>query len=133
VPPIIPPVPDADDQYFWDGVARGELLLQVCVDCGRLRHPPGPMCPRCRSLHWTTQEATGRGRVYTWLVSHHPTEPDAQPRIAALIELDEGVRLVSNLVDVEADNVVNDMLVEVTFVDYDGTVLPQFVPVTDGA
>jgi uncharacterized OB-fold protein len=129
VPPVIPPAPDADDAYFWDGVARGKLLLQSCADCGALRHPPGPMCPRCRSLRWETREACGRGIVYTWIVSRHPTQPDAQPRIAALVELAEGVRLVTNLVDVDAADVRNDMAVELTFVGYDGTVLPQFRPV----
>jgi uncharacterized OB-fold protein len=128
VPPVIPPVPDADDAYFWDGVAQHKLLLQSCADCGALRHPPGPMCPRCRSLRWNTREASGRGTVYTWLVSRHPTELDAQPRIVALVQLAEGVRLVSNLVDVEPTDVRNDMAVELTFVDYAGTVLPQFRP-----
>jgi hypothetical protein len=128
VPPVIPPVPDADDAYFWDGVAQRKLLLQSCADCGALRHPPGPMCPRCRSLRWETHEASGRGTVYTWLVSRHPTEPDARPRIAALVELAEHVRLVTNLVDVDAVDVRNDMPVELTFVDYGGIVLPQFRP-----
>lgn len=133
MPPVIPPVPDADDAYFWDGVAQHKLLLQSCSDCGALRHPPGPMCPRCRSLRWETHEASGRGTVYTWLVSRHPTEPDAQPRIAALVELAEGVRLVTNLVDVDSADVRNDMPVELTFVDHDGTVLPQFRPSSEGA
>jgi uncharacterized OB-fold protein len=124
----MPPVPDADDAYFWDGVAQGKLLLQSCVDCGALRHPPGPMCPRCRSLRWETREASGEATVYTWIVSHHPTEADAQPRIAAVVELAEGVRFVTNLVDVDPARVRNDMAVELIFVDYDGTVLPQFRP-----
>ncbi|MBV8949572.1 MAG: OB-fold domain-containing protein [Actinobacteria bacterium] len=132
MPSVIPPVPDGDDRFFWDGVADRKLLLQACADCGALRHPPGPMCPRCRSLRWTTQEAEGRGRVYTWLVSHHPTKPDAEPRVVALVELTEGVRMVSNLVDVDRADVVNEMAVEVTFVDYDGTVLPQFRPARGG-
>lgn len=129
MPPVIPPVPDADDRFFWDGVAHHKLVLQACADCGRLRHPPGPMCRHCNSLRWSTQEAAGRGHVYTWLVSQHPTQEDATPRIVALVELAEGVRIVSNLIDVDAAHVVNDMTVEVTFVDYEGTVLPQFRPV----
>ncbi len=130
MPSVIPPVPGADVAFFWDGVRAGRLLLQACADCGAVRHPPAPMCARCRSLRHEARESTGRGTVYSWIVSRHPTEPDAQPRIVALVQLDEGVRLVSNLVDVEPADVHNDMPVEVVFVDHDGTVLPQFRPTT---
>jgi uncharacterized protein len=126
VPPVIAPVPDADDAFFWDGVRRGALLLQACADCGAIRHPPAPMCARCRSLRWEAREASGRGTVYSWIVSRHPTAPDTQPRVVVLVQLDEGVRVVSNLVEADPGDVRNDMPVEVVFVDYDGTVLPQF-------
>lgn len=132
VPSVIPPVPDADDPFFWDGAREGKLLLQACSDCGAIRHPPAPMCARCRSLKWEAREASGRGSVYSWIVSRHPTEPDAQPRVVVLVQLDEGVRLVSNLVGVDPGDVRNDMPVEVVFVDYDGTVLPQFRPTNAG-
>lgn len=75
--------------------------------------------------------STGRGRVHSWIVSHHPTRPDDAPRIVALVQLEEGARLVTNLQDVEADQVVNDMTVRVDFREVDGVLLPQFVP--DGA
>ena len=68
----------------------------------------------------------GRGKVQSWIVSRHPTEPDDAPRIVALIDLEEGVRLVSNLQDVEIADVENDMPVEVVFADIDGFTLPQF-------
>jgi uncharacterized OB-fold protein len=64
-------------------------------------------------------------------VSHHPTEADDAPRIVALVELDEGVRLVSNLQDIEPEEVRNDMAVEVVFMEIDGVRLPQFRPTTD--
>jgi uncharacterized OB-fold protein len=127
-PRIIPPVVGYDDEYFWEGVAQGKLLIQRCAECGALRHPPVPMCGECGSVEWDTQAASGRGSVYTWILSHHPTEPDATPRIVALVELEEGIRLVSNLVGAELADVHNGMLVEVTYVDYDGVVLPQFRP-----
>jgi len=127
MPPVIPPTPTADDAFFWDAVREGRLVFQRCAGCARLRHPPAPMCGDCHSLEWDTQESTGRGVVYTWIVSHHPTRPDAEPRIVALVELDEGVRLVSNLVGTDADDVRNDMAVEVCFGTFDGdVVLPQF-------
>jgi uncharacterized OB-fold protein len=119
-----------DDAYFWDGVKERTRLLRKCAGCGQLQHPPTPMCGNCHSLAWETQKATGRGTVYSWIVSHHPTQPDANPRIVALVELDEGVRLVSNLVGIDAEDVRNDMAVEVTFVEYDNdVVLPHFKPV----
>jgi len=128
VPKVIPPAPDPDEQYFWDGVAGGELLLRRCAGCGRLQHPPSPMCPQCGSVDWTTQQASGRGTVHSWIVSRHPTDPDDAARVVALIDLEEGVRLVSNLTDVDAADVANEMAVEVTFREIDGTRLPQFVP-----
>ena len=117
---------DADDEWFWAGVAGHRLLLQRCDGCGRLRQPPGPRCPACGSFEWSTVEASGRGRIYSWIVSRHPTEPDDRPRTVILVELDEGVRLVSNLLDGYDAEV--GMAVEVTFADVDGVTLPQFLP-----
>lgn len=122
-------MPDSDDQWFWDGVRDHRLLLQRCDGCGRLRQPPGPRCPACGSFEWSTCEASGRGQVYSWIVSRHPTKPDEHPRTVVLVELDEGVRLVSNLLDgYEADV---GMPVEVTFAEVGGATLPQFRPVVD--
>lgn len=130
MPSVIPPMPGPHDAYFWDGVRDRQLLLRRCAGCGQLQHPPTPMCGNCNSLEWETQKATGRGVVYSWIVSKHPSEADAEPRIVALVELDEGVRLVSNLTGVAPEDVRNDMVVEVTFVDYDDdVVLPHFAPV----
>jgi uncharacterized OB-fold protein len=89
------------------------------------------MCPACGSVEWDVEELSGRGRVHSWIVSHHPTQPDDAPRIVALILLEEGLRLVSNLDGVEAEDVVNDMDVEVAFVEVDGVRLPQFRPAGD--
>jgi uncharacterized protein len=128
VPKVIPPLPDADEQFFWDGVAAGELLLRRCASCGQVQHPPSPMCPHCGSVEWATFAASGRGTVHSWIVSRHPTDPDDSDRIVALIDLEEDVRLVSNLTDVDIAGVANGMAVEVVFRDVDGTRLPQFVP-----
>jgi hypothetical protein len=86
------------------------------------------MCPQCGSLKWDDQELAGRGTLHSWIVSHHPTEADEAARIVALVELDEGIRLVSNLQDIEPDDVENDMALEVAFRDVDGVRLPQFRP-----
>ena len=129
MPRVIPPTVEHDDRYFWDGVQRHELLLQRCARCHTLRHPPVPMCGSCHSLEWDTQPAVGRGTVHSWIVSHHPTEPDAEPRIVILVELEEGPRVVSNLLDVEVADVHNEMPVELCFAEIDGVLLPQFRPV----
>jgi len=77
-------------------------------------------------LEWEAQEASGRGRIHSWIVSHHPTDDHDLPRIVVLVELDEGVRLVSNLRGSDPARVANDLPVEVIFVDIDGVKTPQF-------
>lgn len=116
-----------DDQYFWDGAREGHILLRQCAACGEVTHPPQPMCPHCHALEWTTRAASGRGTVYAWLVSRHPSQPDDDPRIVALIDLEEGHRLVSNLVDVDPSVIAVGDPVVATFREVGGVVLPQFV------
>jgi uncharacterized OB-fold protein len=133
MPKVIPPVLGHDDQFFFDGAKQGKLLIRRCANCERLQHPPTPMCPHCASLEWGVQELTGRGIVHGWVCSYHPTELDEAPRIVAVVELDEGVRLVSNLQGVDVADVTNGMTVHVTFeeletVDGGTVVLPQFRP-----
>jgi uncharacterized OB-fold protein len=86
------------------------------------------MCGKCHSVRWETEESKGHGTLHSWIVSRHPTEPDAEPRVVALVELSEGVRIVSNLVDVALDDVRNEMAVDVCFREIDGVLLPQFRP-----
>ncbi len=128
MPRVIPPIPDADDRYFWDGVAEHRLLLQQCASCSTLRHPPVPMCGVCLSTDWTTQAAEGTGNVHSWVVSVHPAAPTEPGRIVALVELSEGLRFVANLVDVEIADVRNEMSVELCFREVDDVLLPQFRP-----
>jgi 3-oxo-4,17-pregnadiene-20-carboxyl-CoA hydratase alpha subunit len=128
MPRVIPPTVEHDDEYFWNGVQQHRLLLQRCASCHTLRHPPVPMCGTCHSLEWDTQEANGHGTIHSWIVSHHPSEPDAEPRVVVLVELDEGPRVVANLQGVDVADVRNEMAVEVCFVEVDGVLLPQFRP-----
>ena len=125
--PVSAPVESYDDAFFWAGARRGELLIQRCTGCGELRHPPAPMCSNCQSLGWDTLRSAGRGTVYSWVLSHHPTQPDSEPRLVILVDLDEGVRLVSNLLGLAIDDVVPGLLVEVAFVDHGTFTLPQFI------
>ena len=125
---VIPPSPDPDDAWFWAGVAERRLLLQACADCGIVRHPPLPMCGPCGSTAWTTRESTGAGTVHSWIVSVPPSAPSGPGRIVVLVDLDDGVRFVANLVDVDATAVRNGMAVRLEFREYGDVVLPQFVP-----
>jgi uncharacterized OB-fold protein/acyl dehydratase len=125
------PSTNLDNQFFFDGAEDGKLLIQRCSSCGALRHPPGPMCPSCRSLDWETVEATGKGTVYSFVTNHYPQVPAFDyPLNVALIELEEGVRLISNIVGIPAAEVEIGMAVEVEFTAFDDELtLPQFRPV----
>ena len=120
----------ADSQFFWNGVKDGRLLIQRCAACGVLRHPPRPMCPHCHSLTWDTLESSGKGTVYSFVMPRHPQFPFFDDDyIVALIELEEGTRLVSNLVDVAPEDTRIGMAVVVRFDEFDdGVVLPVFTP-----
>lgn len=112
------PTVTPDTKFFWDGLGQHKLLIQRCGSCGALRHPPRPMCPRCNSLVWDTIESSGRGTVYSVVLS---------PEVVALVDLDEGVRILSNLVDIDAPAI--GMPVQARFVEFDGgLVLHQFGP-----
>jgi uncharacterized OB-fold protein len=124
------PAQSHDNEFFWQGVAAGELRIQRCTGCQALRHPPGPMCPHCQSLAWDTILSQGRGHVFSYVVAHHPPVPPfSYPNAIALIELDEGTRLVSNLVGIDpaAIEIGQRVRVEFTKVD-DELVLPLFRP-----
>jgi uncharacterized OB-fold protein len=119
-----------DTRFFWEGIERGKLLIQRCRGCERLRHPPGPMCASCRSLEWDAIEASGRGSVYSYVVAHHPAIPPFDyPNVIALVELEEGTRIVSNLVGLARDEVKIGMPVvcEIAEVE-EGYRLPRFRP-----
>jgi len=120
-----------DTQFFWDGLKEHRLLIQRCTECASLRHPPRPMCPRCNSLSWDTIEASGRGRVFSFVMPRHPQYPwFDEDYIVALVELDEGVRLVTNLVGTTPDAVSIDLPVQVRYTEFaGGLVLPLFAPV----
>jgi uncharacterized OB-fold protein len=109
------PVPDAVTQPFWEGVAEGVLRLQRCGTCGRHVFYPRAVCPFCMSAELAWVEASGVGRVHSFTVVHRaPAEyRDEVPYVVALVDLDEGVRMMTRLVDVEPAAVRVDMPVEV--------------------
>lgn len=100
------PVVSPDTAFFWEGLEAGELRVQRCGDCGALRHPPGPACPRCGALKPEYAVAAGTGRIHSYVVHHHPPLPGRKsPVVVALVDLDEGVRMVGELRGVRPDEV----------------------------
>ncbi|GLW29377.1 hypothetical protein Areg01_23170 [Actinoplanes regularis] len=94
----IRPVAGPDSAFFWAGVEAGELRIQRCGECGALRHPPGPACPACGALKPEYVVAAGTGTVHSYVVHHHPSLPGRRsPVTVALVDLDEGVRMVGEL------------------------------------
>jgi uncharacterized OB-fold protein len=129
--PVIPSA-NADTKPFWDGCLRGELLLQRCSACQAYRHPPSPICPRCLSAKHEWVPATGRGTVYTYVVVRETRAKGWDtmvPYVLAVVSLDEGPRMLTNLTNVEPEAVRIEMPVQVTFAELDGTTkLPLFQP-----
>ena len=124
------PAPDDDARPFWDYAHAGELRIQRCAACGTLRHPPHPMCVHCHSLDVEWAPMSGRGTVYSYVVTHQPVHPalvDRVPFATVVVELEEGPRLTSNLVDVPPAEIAIGMPVAVAFerVD-DALTLPLF-------
>ncbi|MBG0854028.1 bifunctional MaoC family dehydratase/OB-fold nucleic acid binding domain-containing protein [Streptomyces spinoverrucosus] len=122
------PVVNRDNAGFWEGVQRHELLIQRCADCRTPRFPWLPGCGACGGLDWDTVRAAGDGTVHSYVVMHHPPFPAFDPPYAVgLIELAEGVRIVSNVVGVPYDKVRIGMPVRLEFRRYDDElVLPVF-------
>lgn len=124
-----------DNSGFWEGVAAHKLLIQRCGGCGTLRLPWLPGCGACGSAEWDTVEAGGAGAVYSYVVMHHPPFPAFDPPYAVgLIELAEGVRMVSNVVGVPYDKVRIGMPVRLEFLRVDEELeLPVFSGAQGGA
>jgi uncharacterized OB-fold protein len=128
------PLVSQDTAFFWAGTAEGELRVQHCPACGRLRHPPGPMCPACGAEKQDWIVASGLGTVFSYVVHHHPQVPGKQPPfVVALVELKEGVRMLGELIDVDPAAVEIGMPVEVALTKIDDELtLPFWRPASPG-
>ncbi|MBV9921162.1 MAG: Zn-ribbon domain-containing OB-fold protein [Pseudonocardia sp.] len=124
------PVLTDDNEGFWAAAAERRLVVQRCRGCGARHHPPRPMCPDCRSLDLEMADVSGRGIVYSYSLLHHPRHPAfSYPVVAVLVDLEEGARVLSNLVGVEPADVRIGMEVQVTFAaTADEAVVPVFEP-----
>ena len=131
-PPGIPlPRPTALSQPHWDGCRRGELLVQRCLDCGGYVFIPQPACTHCLSERLEWVRSSGRGIVYSYTVVYRPQQPAFEtPYVCAIVELDEGWHMLTNLVGLELDAVRVGLPVEVDFRRLsDEVTLPYFRPV----
>ena len=137
---ILPGLEDPAARPFWDGTARGELLIQTCGSCSVKRMPPRPMCPACRSIDVAWTKASGRGRVWSFVVPHPPLLPayaEVAPYNVILVELEDepSIRFVGNLV-ASADGPLNGVdpasirigePVRVVFTQIEDVALPRWV------
>ncbi|MGH9028333.1 MAG: Zn-ribbon domain-containing OB-fold protein [Acidimicrobiales bacterium] len=116
------PASNAETIGWWEAAAEHRLVVQRCTSCGRHRHPPGPVCPRCRSSESEWKELAGSGHVYTYTVVRQAfirALADRLPYVVIAVDLDgaEGVRMVSNLVDTDLATLKVGMAVEVVWED----------------
>ncbi|HVW90543.1 MAG TPA: Zn-ribbon domain-containing OB-fold protein [Gaiellaceae bacterium] len=116
---------------YWDAAAEGRMVIQHCDACDGAIFPPRPLCPACWSDSVSWREVSGRARVESFSVVHRaPNETFAAdvPYVVALVLLDEGPRMMTNIVGCDPDDVAIDMRVRAVYTQYDGFVLPQFEP-----
>jgi uncharacterized OB-fold protein len=128
------PVPDQVSSFFWEGAARGELLVQKCDSCQQFQYPPTVVCERCHSRDLTPTRVSGRGTLYARTVLHQaflPEFADDVPFAIALVDLDDapGARLLTNLVEADPHDVAPGDALEVVFEPRGKYALPQFRPV----
>jgi len=130
--PVPKPLPELEGftKDFYEGCQRGELLFQCCGGCGSWRHVPRELCAECGSWDWEWKASSGRGKVFTWTVvtrALHPAFAEDVPLAAVVVELEEGVRLLSQIIDCSPDELEMEMPVEVTFEPVSNDVtLPKF-------
>ena len=120
--PLIHPYVDETNRGYWESLKRHVLSVQRCNNCGRRTHPPRPMCPQCMStdLGWAPAAATGE--VHSWVTFTAPRSsyPGIKcPYAVAVVELDDGMRIVSNIVEMDPADITIGMPVEAVFMDID--------------
>ncbi len=125
---IASPQPNPETEKFWEAARDGRLLIKSCHDCGKVHYYPRAICPRCFSDKTEWVEAKGTGEIYTFSVMKRAKIPFA----IAYVTLDEGVRMMTNIVDTDLDAIAIGQKVQVVFKpteDEDGPPVPMFTPV----
>ena len=127
-----PPMADATTLPWWQAAAEHRLVVQECTACGHTRLPPSPICPECRSDAADWREVTGQGEVYTYTLVHRPIAAGQElPYAIVVIALEGagGVRIISNLVDVEPAELAIGLPVELVWEDMsEDLAIPRFRP-----
>lgn len=114
------PMADREALPWWEAAAEHRLMVQRCDACGHVRLPPAPVCSECRSQELHLTQISGRGEVFTYTIVHRPIAMDQEvPFVVAVIDLEDapGVRMISNLVDIDPEDVCIGLPVEVVFED----------------
>ena len=124
------PTPTIDSKPFWDALNEKRLMFQTCANCGKVRHYPRPVCDACYSMEVEWTESSGKGTVYSWTETHHPFHVGFRgetPYILVTVDMEEGVRIQSQLIGANIDDVKVGLAVEVVFIDAtDEVTLPVF-------
>jgi len=125
------PIPTPETQHFWDGAREGELRLQRCCDCAHVYFPPRPFCPKCAHREVEVFRASGRAALYSYVINHRPAPGLKPPFAIAVVQLEEGPRMMTNIVDCEQtpEALILDMPLQVRFADQSEEItLPVFGP-----
>ena len=127
------PQPTPETQPFWDSCRNHEMKLPRCQDCGRFHFYPRAMCPHCWSPNLEWVKTSGQGNLHSYIINHRPAPgfEDDTPYVIAIVELEEGVRMMSNLVGVEPDPSMLslDMALQISYEDVsDQITMPKFRP-----
>ena len=129
-PPKPLPVADEETKPFWEYTKKHELRVQRCQGCGKLYYPVNPICPHCLHMGADWAKLSGKGTVYSFIIAqrrYHPAVP--VPYVVAIIELEDGIRMISNVVECKPEDVRVGMPVEVVFDDLSPEFsLPKFKP-----
>jgi uncharacterized OB-fold protein len=128
--PVFDPHPTLETERFWTAAAEGRLVLPKCDNCGNVIWYPRRFCPVCHHARVTWIDASGRGTVYSFTVVRKGRGPwkDSAPYVAAYVELEEGPRVMTNVVEVDPDAVRIGMPVEVVFDRSETAAIPRFRP-----
>lgn len=125
------PVITPETRHYWEGTRAGELRLQKCAECNHVYFPPRPFCPKCASRDVSVVRASGRATLYSYVIHHRAAPGFTPPYSIAVVELEEGPRMMSNIVEVEQtpQALQLDMPLEVVFQRMSEEIsLPMFRP-----
>lgn len=126
------PTTDELSGFFWTSGADGRLRFLRCSACSYFIHPPAPICPKCFGRELAPAAVSGQATVHSFTVNHQPWDGRGDVYVIAVVEIDEqpGLRLTTNIVETDPDDVVIGMRVDVVFEDHEPVYLPLFRPAT---